>query len=331
MKNKFIAYIFIPLFLLGIWFAMSFSYVFHSDYSFSVLSHNHSVDELNLSSSENRNKISGEFIADKNYLGAILLPFDKKKTTYAKHVLFKIKEKDAASWLHESKQSTTDFYHLAYFPLGFPVVEQSQGKTYTFELEITNPTKNSSLGLVENDIAMLSKYQFPKAALVKSIPMLIYFLQSKVLYLVQNSYYAVFSAMYLLPFVLYIAFLFVQDKFKVLKAIKYDHLAEKYSHPVLIASVISIFLDIVANPNRVELVIFPLIILYLFALKLCKLSSSISFIFILMLLFMTLLAFVTNLYVVAEKTAMWIFILLIISAFHTTIEIYYTNRSQKIN
>lgn len=107
--------------------------------------------------------LRGEFKAQSDNLGIVTMKIayggtidhDRKaqeaKTTSS--LIFRIREKGARTWLHESTHTSWKISSDKPYPFGFPEIANSQGKWYEFQLENTGATRQDYivvLNLYEN-------------------------------------------------------------------------------------------------------------------------------------------------------------------------------------
>ncbi len=319
--------IFAPLFLLFICFGLNLAFVMNFDYSPSVLSYNNDAVKIKLTD-QNR-KLIGQFKANDNYLGLIVLHFNKEKVTYGRHVTFRIKEIGTSSWLQENKVRTDNFHYLPNYPFGFPIIIDSQGKDYVFEIEMMEKNKFDSIGLRDDKPLIISKYQFPKNKLINEPSFLTSFLTSKLLYLIYNTSYVFYSFLYLLPFIIYILVLFLYNKYILPIKNRYlDTYFSTHDYPFLFAVITLIYTDILFIPKKHDIISLILTAQIIYSFKKYALNSRHTLVLIISILITSFFAFVSGIYVIAEKTAVWIFLLLIIVTIQFVIEIFQANKHQ---
>lgn len=314
LKSKRVAFVLLPLFFLFVWFGLNVTFILNYDYSPSVISYVHSPTDSKIMPMTAQTKITGTFKSAHDYLGLIVLKFDKTKTTYDRFVIFRIKEQGSKGWLKQSVEKTNDFHFLHEFPLGFPVIKDSQGKTYVFEIELIHKTNFNSVGLLDDKNVLLSKYQFPKEKLINNRELMQSFILKKMSFLVNDTNYLFYSFLYLLPLVSYVLFLLFYDTYLHPLQQKYlDKHIQNYNYPVLFVTVVLIYTDIIFLPLRYTIVTIPLIGILFFCQYLYKLNSRVTYVVMISLLVIGFLAFITGISVVSEKAAAWICILLILA------------------
>lgn len=316
LSNLFIEWLILPIFLFFIWTVLSFAYLTEyinkEDYSFSVLSKNH--EYIPLIQSSQSNTITGEFTAGENFLGVVLLRFDVSKTIKNVPLSFKIKEKGESKWYHESESNTKHIQYLPLLPFGLPVIEDSRGKTYVYTVFTQKETETLTLS---NEIPnVVTKYQFPKAELLADSTFLLYFLQQKAIYIIQNSYFLLVSVMYLMPFVLYVIFILLMPENYLPKPIR--KVAEKltsayrYKYKPLFFLMLSILSSIFFIPFKSDILYGLLILFSIYYIKRNKISLEFPFMLSLGFILLSFSLLILQLASVAEKAVVWGIIFLII-------------------
>jgi len=120
----------------------------------------------------------GSFIAKENYLGIINVRFDSKKNNNDQ-IIFRIKEKGSSRWYYEQSYHAVQFVKLPLFPIGFPIIKDSQGKTYDIEI-YTKKGKINSVSLDPTYPGIVLKYFIPKAELLRNPIVLFNFILNKI-------------------------------------------------------------------------------------------------------------------------------------------------------
>lgn len=79
-----------------------------------------------------------EFTVNNNEFGSLDLKFDTGRSGKDHELLFRLKEINSEDWYYQAKYNTADFYNNAFYPFGFPTINNSLNKTYLFEVEVLN-------------------------------------------------------------------------------------------------------------------------------------------------------------------------------------------------
>ena len=128
-------------------------------------------------------KITGEFVADHNNLGIVMLRFVRFGGA-VDTVTFRIKPAGEKKWHYENKYAAKQFQPDEYFTFGFPTLQDSKNKKYVFELESMNGKYDNSIG-VSPDKSTAFVYSYTKSDL-KDLNVLSAFLLKKFLYAKDN-------------------------------------------------------------------------------------------------------------------------------------------------
>ncbi len=193
-------------------------------------------------------KISGEFSPKENYLGQVLIRFYNYNRINTDSLTFRIKEKGASSWYYENSYKTDQFLPDNLFTFGFPIIPNSKGKIYDFEVVSLNGTPEESVSLSRvSPLAALS-FQYPKTLLVKNPKLAVGFLESKIKYQEINND-VIFSFLIYLDFIILILLL----EFVLLRAILENKLRLNSSAIIVVALVIMVFSSILLYLKKDQL------------------------------------------------------------------------------
>lgn len=164
----------VALFLFGFIFQKCYEY---KDINPSVIIENNRFDKSqNGTNFIGDNKISGKFKAKNNHLGIISVRFNTHFHVNNDYLQFSIKEEGDSTWYYTAKYKVDQFQNGQYFPFGFPVIENSQGKSYQIEIQSLGGNPNKIISHYQGS-QFLSKYSFSKSFLkqdIKQIPLFIF-------------------------------------------------------------------------------------------------------------------------------------------------------------
>lgn len=104
--------------------------------------------------------VSAEFTAIEPQLGIVSFRFQKPDRETTAAVVFRIKEKGNQTWYYEHTYTANQLYIYDWYPFGFPILEQSRGRTYQFELAGVSERKEDAVLLLA-DRGFLVQYQLP--------------------------------------------------------------------------------------------------------------------------------------------------------------------------
>lgn len=152
-------------------------------------------------------KIVGQFTATYDHLGIIGFRFWNYNQINKDRVIFRIKQQGAAEWHYVYQYATDQFPANGYFTFGFPIIDDSKDKTYTFEIESMAGTMEDSVGPSKQNPMFIAKYQYPKQLITSSPYAFASFAVLKLHNLIKNSEFTSFIYIYLLPAILYILYI----------------------------------------------------------------------------------------------------------------------------
>lgn len=98
---------------------------------------------------------TNSFISTVESFGALDLKFDTSRSLQKKRVVFRLKESAEDDWFYQHAYDVSDFYNNAFYPFGFPVINNALGKSFIYEVELLD---ESDLPLyIYQDTYVLSK------------------------------------------------------------------------------------------------------------------------------------------------------------------------------
>lgn len=223
MNNRKSFIFFATLFIVATFLSMAYSF-FKNKTPFLTLKYNYSQklfiifqkDEL-LSG----NKISGEFKAHDNNLGIVEIRFSTYGKISTDRFIFRIKQKQEKEWYYRNTYKAREFGGYSLFPFGFPIINDSKGKQYYFELESLSGKSGDAVGInTEEEPVIIVKHKFTTNQLLTDKKELLLFLlkKSKELIEEKDTRY-VFILTYIVLIVSFIIFRFVPQK-DFLKSVK---------------------------------------------------------------------------------------------------------------
>lgn len=151
-------------------------------------------------------RITGEFTPSQDYLGQFLIRFYTYNRINTDEVTFRIKEKGSSSWYYEHTYKTDQFLPDNLFTFGFPIIADSKGKDYVFEIESVNGTPDEAVTLSRIVPLAALSFQYPKALIIKNPSVALEFIKSKIIYQEINSD-VIFSFLIYLNFIILVMFL----------------------------------------------------------------------------------------------------------------------------
>lgn len=113
-------------------------------------------------------KMTVTFTSEENMLGIIGIPIATYNRENTDQILFRIKEASATQWYYQNIYNTKSFADGAYYPFGFPKINNSKGKEYTIEIVSQNGSKGNAIGILKNN-KFYTKYVYTKDNFKKDI------------------------------------------------------------------------------------------------------------------------------------------------------------------
>lgn len=85
---------------------------------------------------ETKRPFQASFVAPEANLGALDLKFDTSRSQQTKRITLRLKKAGAETWFYENTYLVNDFYNRAFYPFGFPVIVDSAGQIFIYEVEL---------------------------------------------------------------------------------------------------------------------------------------------------------------------------------------------------
>lgn len=318
-----ITWICIPVFLLLIW--VGFSLFFTSKYSFSVIAAPHAKgDFTSYKTSElyKGQKLAAHFTALENNLGIVSVRFYNFQRISDDSVVFRIKEKNQQKWFYQQTYSVNQFQPDGLFTFGFPIIPNSLGKEYEFEVQSLKGKPEDAIGLSEVYPPFVSQYQFPKESLLADKKLLIQFVWKKLYYSFLDRNFLISSLVFLLPLIFYLFWCYfasvvigvninqiptlqVQSKRIISGAMDIGYL------PVHLFLLI-LFLLVLMMDQKNMYVLVLLIALWIWQIKVYRFDSSVSYFLSLSFLVMCPIFILIQEQGMADRSAIWVYLFLVI-------------------
>lgn len=204
-RKKLITKILIPLGLLVLWFI--FTIIFNSSAAFTVLSFPQSdgdVIDNNFEEIHKHEIISGEVLAKENNLGVISIRFNTYRRINNDEVKFRIRNNADKNWLYENVYRVDQFQPDDFFTFGFPIISDSKGKVYIFEIESLRGRSNDAVAISKITPQIVTKYQFSRAEMFSDPIIFLNFIFKKFINSFSTFDNFASSLVYLIPLGMYV-------------------------------------------------------------------------------------------------------------------------------
>jgi len=332
-KNKWIKWGVIPFLLLCLWFALTFWYILIFDQSLLVISYNHSAKNFNNITHKrllSEKKLTGEFIAQDDNLGTVSMRFMSfQRIPYDQEdiLVFRLKEKGQKNWYYENNYRSGLIFDVPFLPFGFPIINNSKGKVYVFELESLKGNMRNGVVLSNRSPFLASKYKSDKSQLLAKPEELGRFILKKFI----NSFNTIdilySSFVFALPFLFYILWspfskycygplaVWVKktsrksSNFLSINSLNYLALAVKYFFAVFL--LIAVFVDILYLQTLDYLLYLVIVVLWIVILMKYHLGTRHSLVVGLFILCFSPFALIINNNAISEQSGAWAFMFLL--------------------
>lgn len=121
-------------------------------------------------------KVTARFQANAQNLGIIAVRFDTFGKINDDEIIFRLREMGASSWYYQHSYKVDQFQPQGLFTFGFPVISDSEYKTYEFELESVKGKPSSMVAVSTKEPVFVTRHEFTRAALSSDKRNVIYFL-----------------------------------------------------------------------------------------------------------------------------------------------------------
>lgn len=150
--------------------------------------------------------ITGEFVAKSNNLGTLAIRFGTYKRAGSDVIIFKIKEKNEKDWYYQTNYKVDQFQDNELFTFGFPVIANSEGKIYDFQIESTLGRKNDAIYVSSREPIFVTKYKYSLKYAVRNIGDTVTFLKRKIIIPSPTLKDVLQQLLYLTPLIFYVFF-----------------------------------------------------------------------------------------------------------------------------
>ena len=156
--------------------------------------------------------IRGEFMATHHNLGTLRFRFRTFGRLNEDTLQFRLREKGTESWIVTNEYNTSVFINGGMYPFGFPVISNSKGRVYEFEVFSTKGTNANSVSLMSEYRPIASQYIYTRESLMNDKVILRQFVKEKLSSLMHDSAFLFYIGMFVIPS---IYLLLVRQKFSL--------------------------------------------------------------------------------------------------------------------
>ncbi len=186
-------------------------------------------------------KISGTLLSTENNLGIVGIRFNTFGRVNDGAFIFRIRDKETKDWYYENIYQTEKFGGFTFFPFGFPIIHNSDGKHFVFELESQSGQTGDTVAIAQEEPTVLAKHKFTKAELLANKTVLFTLGMKNIWKIVQTKdvlrVFLGLSLIFILPFLFkkYVKVkkveISIKSHFKKIEYVKY----KEFIAPLLIA------------------------------------------------------------------------------------------------
>ncbi len=141
-----------------------------------------------------------------NLLGTVSVRFDTFGKINSDVVRFRIKEEGQQQWYYQNDYKVNQFPTNGLFPFGFPVIENSDNKTYVIEIESLLGNGKNSIALSNIEPVFVLEHKYTKDLLLHNKSVLAYFIYKKILNTGLQIDFLLNALVFFIPFIVYLLF-----------------------------------------------------------------------------------------------------------------------------
>lgn len=245
--------------------------------------------------------VNGEFFSKENNLGIVAIRFNTFHRINDDVIIFKIKEKGKSGWYYSGKYKVDQFQPDDFFTFGFPIINDSKGKSYFFEIESTQGKYFNAVAISDIEPNFQAKYQFSRAELFRDKFKIFELIYKKIFYSFTDPSFIFSSFPFFLPLLFYLASL---RYFKIIFKNRFPLYLYTFS---LIIFTYLLFPFLFSNVTSLFLILFWIFLVYV-----NKFDSSVSFLYSVFSLVISLFTYLLKQELIADNFAIWTFFFLVI-------------------
>ncbi len=327
--SNFIRWLVIPLCLIALWILSTM--IFVSTNSLTTLTYNYGQKNFIQYTSDKLlkgEKIAAQFTATENNLGTVAVRFITFNRDNYDYLIFRMKRLDTNNWYYENRYKVDQFQPDQLFPFGFPIIPNSKGYTYYFEIESTQGIEDDSVAVSNKWPVFVANYQFSRNFLLTDKKTLLTFMGKKIVSVFSTQEALAGSVIYLLPLVFYV---FLESKLKKMTLspvlqLKFSFIRPNiptYSLTLLYLAILILSTLIISFNLSSQMII---LILWIVLIRKFRYQSKVSYFLALAFLLFTLFLLIIKSSKAAENAAILAYIFMVVGAVQSAWEIIHQNR-----
>lgn len=274
----------------------------------------------------NKKLVSGVILksqveAKVNNLGGVGVRFYNFDKINDDVIIFRIKEKGNDEWYYRNEYKVDQFQPDQIFTFGFPILENSDGKIYEFEIESVNGSSQNAVGISRYVPRVTTKYKLARDQVFGSLELFVFFIWFKLLNLLVSSEFLLRTMTWLMPFLLYwIGLLFFVKKYKgfdiyVDKFIDILKIKKWFWFVPLLLMCVEIFVIKVSN----DLLLLMLLFYGVVSIRVSDIRALHVLCLCILLFLLYPIFFMIGLIEISEKIAIWGYLLIFVGILYVII------------
>lgn len=145
------------------------------------------LDKTSLSSYPQKELLKGEIVtgnfqAVSNFLGIVSVRFQTFSRINSESLTFRLKQKEDVNWYYSKIYKTDQFQNNQFFTFGFPIISDSAGKEYLFEIESENGRTGDGVTVSTEEPVLELQYKYDRSELFNDLRVLLPFIINKIKY-----------------------------------------------------------------------------------------------------------------------------------------------------
>lgn len=234
--------------------------------------------------------VSGHFTSIYNNLGIISIRFDNQSHRSNDILEFKLREIGQKDWLYDAEYHTDQFQPHKLFPFGFPLILNSAGKSYEFQIESLVGSTGSGVFIdTQSPIFVISSF-FPRKAVLSSLRNITIFLSNKWQNIISDQESVLMWFIYFSPLIFYLIY----------------RVSESFSYHFLSSLTLSLsIVEIFVLRNNSDFFLLSVIFLWGLTVYRFKFESQISSLYAVFYFLLVGYFSLFSLSTISEKAAIW--------------------------
>ena len=251
--------------------------------------------------------INAEFVAQSNNLGILAIRFGTYKRAGSDIIIFRIKENSEKEWYYQTNYKVDQFQDNQLFTFGFPVIVNSKGKIYKFQIESTLGKKGDAVYVSSSEPIFVTKYKYSIKYAIHNIADTINFIGKKAIIPSPNLKDSFQYLLLLTPLIFYVFLALFNRKLR----------AKVYYGCLLLLSIIMTFSSGFNSLQDLRIIG----IIWILGIFINQLKSEVTFLVAGVMVCLSSGAFISGNHYLSEKITFLVYWLLLIAVIELMLEI----------